>query len=190
MNPPYPDYGTPNPNAPRELSQFAFLIGSWRCESSVKGPDGEFRTYPATWVARYILDGYVIADEFRQLGPAGEVAQIGQNYRCFNADKKTWCIQWLDALDATWLELGPEDLGGVVVRGGTITYKHRRPRGRVGRLFPLNSLFRLTYEGISENHFTWRAELSTDGGETWAEVQVIEAHRVTLRPPAPPPAPC
>ena len=172
------DYGIPNRNAPRELSQFAFLIGTWRCESRVKGPDGAFRTYPAAWVGRYILDGYVIADEFRQLGPAGEVAQLGQNYRSYNTDKKTWIIRWHDALDSTWLELGPEDLGGVQVRGGTVTYQHRRPRGRAGRLFPVQSLFRLTYSNISEDHFTWVAELSTDGGETWAEVQVIEAHRV------------
>jgi len=172
------DYGSPNRNAPRELSQFAFLIGTWQCESRVKGPDGEYRTYPATWVARYILDGYVIADEFRQLGPAGEVAQLGQSLRSYNTDQKAWIIKWLDALDSTWLELGPEDLGGVRVQGGVITYQHRRPRGRAGRLFPLQSLFRLTFSNISEDHFTWRAELSTDGGETWAEVQVIEASRV------------
>lgn len=171
------EYGLPNRNAPRELSQFAFLIGNWRCESRVKGPDGAFRTYPATWVARYILDGYAIADEFKQLGPAGEVAQLGQTTRSFNSDSKTWIIKWLDALDSTWLDMGPEDLGGVAVRSGSITYQHRRPRGRTGRLFPLQSLFRLTFSNMSEDHFTWRAELSTDGGETWDEVQVIEATR-------------
>ena len=175
------DYGVPNRNAPRELSQFAFLIGTWQCESSVKEPDGAYHTYPATWVARYILDGYAIADEFRQFGPAGELAQLGQNYRAYNRDQKAWIIKWFDALDATWLDLGPEDLGGVLVRGGIVTYKHRRPRGRAGRLFPLQSLFRLTYSTISEDHFTWRAELSTDGGETWDEVQVIEANRVKDR---------
>lgn len=176
------NYGSPNRNAPRELSQFAFLIGTWQCESKLKGPDGEYRTFPATWVARYILDGYVIADEFRQLGPAGEVAQLGQSLRSYNTDQKAWIIKWLDALDSTWLELGPEDLGGVRVQGGVITYQHRRPRGRVGRLFPLQSLFRLSFSNISEDHFTWRAELSTDGGETWAEVQVIEASRVKTPP--------
>lgn len=172
------EYGLPNRNAPRELSQFGFLIGTWQCESSVKGPDGAFRTYPATWIARYILDGYVIADELKQLGPAGEVAHLGQNYRSFNGDSKTWIIKWLDALDSTWLDMGPEDLGGVEARAGIVTYKHRRPRGRTGRLFPLQSLFRLTFSNMSEDHFTYRAELSTDGGETWDEVQVIEANRV------------
>ena len=37
-------YGSPNPNAPKELSQFGFLIGKWRCESKVKGQDGKYQT--------------------------------------------------------------------------------------------------------------------------------------------------
>jgi hypothetical protein len=170
-------FGMPNANAPRELVAFDFLVGAWECESHVRGPDDVVRTRPATWVGRYILDGYAICDEFRQLGPAGEVAMLGQTYRLFNTDSKTWVMKWLDALDATWLDLGPEDLGGVSVREGTITFRHRRPRGRAGRLFPLHSLFRNTFFDIAEAGFRWRSDLSTDNGETWAEVQTIEARR-------------
>jgi hypothetical protein len=174
-------FGMPGTNAPRELVLFDFLVGAWECESNVRGPDGVVRARPATWVGRYIIDGLCIADEFRQLGPSGEVAMLGQTYRVFNPDSNTWIMRWLDALDATWLDLGPEDLGGVVVREGTITYKHRRPRGRSGRLVPLNSLFRVTFFDINEHGFRWRSELSTDNGETWAEVQTIEARRPPAR---------
>ncbi|HKE88690.1 MAG TPA: hypothetical protein VKB45_00050 [Gemmatimonadales bacterium] len=170
-------FGMPNTHAPRELVTFDFLVGAWECESSVRAPDGSVRTRPATWVGRYILDGYAIADEFRQLGPAGEVAMLGQTFRAFNTDAKTWVMRWLDALDATWLDLGPEELGGVTVRDGTITYRHRRPRGRSGRLFPLQSLFRVSFVDITEAGFHWRSEVSTDNGETWAEVQTIAARR-------------
>jgi hypothetical protein len=170
-------YGLPNPKAPRELTQFDFLVGAWDCASTIRAPDGTVQTRPATWAGRYILDGYVIADEFRQLGPSGEVALLGQTYRSFNGESKTWVMKWFDALDSTWLDLGTEDIGGVQVRAGTITFQHRRPRGRAGRLFPLNSLFRITFSDMSDVQFRWRAELSTDGGETWAEVQTIEARR-------------
>ena len=71
VNPERELYGAPNPNAPKELAQFAFLIGKWRCESRVKERGGKFHTYRAQWLARYILEGYVIADEFRQWGPDG-----------------------------------------------------------------------------------------------------------------------
>ena len=170
-------FGMPNSSAPRELVTFDFLVGAWECESSIRAPDGSMRARPATWVGRYILDGYVIADEFRQLGPAGEVAMLGQTVRAFNSDAQEWVMKWLDALDATWLDLGPAELGGVTVRDGTITYRHRRPRGRSGRLFPLQSLFRVTFFDIAEAAFRWRSEVSTDNGETWAEVQTIAARR-------------
>lgn len=174
-------YGMPNADAPRELVLFDFLVGAWECESHVRGPDGVVRTRPATWVGRYVLDGYAISDEFRQLGPAGEVAMLGQTVRAFNPDAKRWVMKWFDALDATWLDLGPEDLGGVTTREGMITYRHQRPRGRSGRLFPLHSLFRVTFSDMTERGFRWRSELSTDNGETWAEAQVIEARRPAPR---------
>ena len=115
-------YGKPDPNAPREFSQFAFLIGQWRCESRVKGPDGAFKTYRATWVGRYILDGYVIADEWRQTGPTGKLMQLGQNFRSYNTDQKAWIMKWLDALASTWLDLGPEDLGGCVCEVNSVGF--------------------------------------------------------------------
>ena len=171
------NYGTPHPDAPRELLQFAFLIGTWRCDSTVTQSDGSTRTFTATWVGRYILDGWVIEDEFRQFGPSGELVQLGRAYRSFNRDRRAWIMKWLDAVDGAWLDLGPEDLGGVEVRPGTITFRHRRPSGRMSRLFPAHSLFRVTFTHLTDDRFTWRAELSTDGGESWAVVQVIDAHR-------------
>ncbi|UCG52917.1 MAG: hypothetical protein JSW58_04995 [Candidatus Latescibacterota bacterium] len=172
------DCGKPNTNAPEELSQFGFLVGRWRCESKVKGPNGVFATHAATWVGRYILDGYVIADEFRQTTENGELVQLGQNYRSYNSNKGVWVMKWHDALASTWLDLGPEELGGVQVSDTSITFRHHVPPDLVGKLFPPQSLFRVTFSNISENHFTWQAEVSTDGEKTWEEVQVIEAYRV------------
>lgn len=171
------EYGTPNPNAPQELSQFAFLIGRWRCESRVKNPDGSFEKYPATWIGRYILDGYVIADEFRQFGPDGKLAQLGQNYRSFSSEKKAWVMKWHDARASTWLDLGPRDLGGVQVAEDYITFMHHLPSGLPEDLFPPHTVFRITFSDINEDHFSWRAEVSRDEGTTWEQVQVIEAHR-------------
>ena len=93
-----------------------FLIGKWRCESKVNGQDGEYQTYSAVWIGRHILDGYVIADEFRQMDSDGQLTQLGQTYRSYNSEKKTWVMKWHDVLASTWLDLVPEDLGGVRVR--------------------------------------------------------------------------
>lgn len=172
------DYGRPNPEAPPELSQFAFIIGTWRCESRIKGVEGSYTTRPATWVGRYILDGYVIADEFRQRDDDGRLLQLGRNYRSYDAERGAWVMKWLDALASTWLDLGPEHLGGVRMDGSSIIFKHRVPPGPAGEPFPPETVFRISFTDISHEHFTWRAEVSTDGEASWEEVQVIEAYRV------------
>ncbi len=163
-------YGSRNPAAPEELAQFDFLVGRWRCEITIRNPDGVEEQHRATLVARYILDGYVIADEYRQSGPGGTLVRFGATYRSFDPAAGGWVMKWHDALNSTWLDLGPADLGGVEVSDGTITFKHRDPPG---------NLVRITFANISDERFTWRADNSTDHGKTWDEgVMVMEAFRI------------
>lgn len=107
---------TQNPiPAPPELSRFAFLIGQWRCEAKLKREDGTWESLSAIWEGRYILDGYAIADEYRMTTLAGELLVLGINMRAYDSKKKTWNMKWLNALAGTWVDLGPEKLGGVAV---------------------------------------------------------------------------
>lgn len=163
-------YGNPNPEAPPELAQFAFIIGEWHCDVRVKGEDGIWQTYRATWVGRYILDGYVIADEYRMENPAGELVVHGMNFRSYSAEKRTWMMRWLDATRSFWVELGPEELGGVRVSADTITFN------LIDR-FASDAIGRVTFSNISADRFTWREEKSTDQGRTWTEFVAIEAQR-------------
>jgi hypothetical protein len=163
------DYGSPNPNAPPELSRFAFLIGSWRCDARLKGEDGSWEPLEASWVGRYVLDGYAIMDEFRMTRPTGELLVLGANLRAYDVKNEAWTLKWLNALDGTWVDLGPEELGGVQIDGHSISYAFEEPVGP-------HALTRATYLDISPNHFTWRGERSSDG-KAWEEFLVIEAHR-------------
>ncbi len=170
MSPHEQEYGRRNPNAPTELAQFAFLIGQWRCEAKLKREDGIWERLQATWVGRYILDGYAIAEEFRMTSPSGELLVLGTNLRSYDPKKKRWNLRWLDALTGTWVDLAPEELGGVMIDEKSITYSFREP------VAP-HAFTRATYEKLSENHFTWRGERSNDG-KAWEEFLVIEAYRV------------
>ena len=165
------DYGKLNPEAPPELSQFAFIIGAWRCDVRVKGEDGTWQSYQATWVGRYILDGYVIADEYRMTNQAGELVVHGMNFRSYSVEKKSWIMRWLDGTRSFWVELGPEALGGVRVDAGSITFK------LIDRFAP-DALSRVTFSNISADRFEWREEKSLDAGTTWTEFVAIEAHRI------------
>jgi hypothetical protein len=71
------EFGQANPNAPAALSRFAFLIGRWRCEARVRLDNGEWQTLQATWLGRFILDGYAIADEYRMTGSSGKPIVLG-----------------------------------------------------------------------------------------------------------------
>lgn len=163
------EFGKLNPNAPEALSRFAFLIGRWQCEARVMVAPGEWQAFEATWVGRFILDGYAIADEYRMTNPSGDLIVLGLNFRVFDATKQIWQIKWLDALTGTWTDLGPEELGGVKYDGQSIVYAFKEP-------MVAHALTRATYTNISETHFTWRGEAS-DNGETWTEFMVIEATR-------------
>ena len=163
------EYGKLNPGAPPELSRFAFLIGKWRCDAKLKQEDGAWGNLKATWEGRFILDGYAIADEFRMMTPAGELLVLGLNLRAYDARKKAWNMKWLSALTGTWVDLGPEDLGGVHADEKTITFSMKEP-------LAAHSLTRATYTIVSRDHFTWRGERSNDG-KRWEEFLVIEADR-------------
>jgi hypothetical protein len=174
------NFGKPNPNAPPALSQFAFLIGRWRCDATITLANGESQKYEAVWIGRYILDGYVIADEYGMAipagetpageTPAGETIVLGMNFRAYDSLRQQWSIKWLDALTGTWTDLGPEELGGVRFDGQSIVYVFKEPQAG-------HAYTRATYTNISASHFTWRGEKSADG-KAWTGFMVIEAFRV------------
>ena len=163
------EYGKPNPNAPQELSQFAFLVGKWRGEAKLKREDGTWENLKALWEGRYILEGYAIADEYRMTTPTGELLVLGINLRSYDAKKKAWNLKWLNALAGTWTDLGPEELGGVVVDGKTISYRMKEPVAQ-------HAFTRATYTDISADHFIWQGDRSNDG-RTWEQFLVIELYR-------------
>ena len=94
---------------------------------------------------------------------------LGTNFRVYDTSKQTWNIKWLQALDGTWWDLGPEELGGIKFDGQSVTYKFREPTGA-------RAYQHVTYTNISKAHFTWRGERSDDG-KAWSEFMVIEADR-------------
>ncbi|MBV9302823.1 MAG: DUF1579 family protein [Acidobacteriaceae bacterium] len=163
------EFGQPNPNAPAALSRFAFLIGRWRCEARVWSANGDSQTFQATWLGRFILDGYAIADEYRMTSSSGELIVLGINLRAYDAAKQIWNMKWLNALAGTWVDLGAEELGGVDFDDQSIVYAFKEPVAG-------HAYTRATYANISKTHFTWQGEKSDDG-KVWSELMLVEAHR-------------
>ena len=78
--------------------------------------------------------------------------------------------RWLDGTRSFWVELGPEELGGVHVNPDTIAFN------LIDRFAP-DAISRVTFSNMAADHFAWREEKSLDEGRTWTEFVTIEAHR-------------
>jgi predicted Zn-dependent peptidase len=79
-------FGRPHPDAPPELSQFAFMIGEFDCTDTIRRPDGARIEFPAVWGARYFLNGYGIQDHY--WSPTFSTSNI----RIFDPDAGRWKI--------------------------------------------------------------------------------------------------
>jgi hypothetical protein len=158
-----------NPAAPSALSQFAFLIGSWRCEAKLQTQDGHWESFQAIWVGRTILDGHAIMDEYTMTNSAGAVTVHGMNFRSYDTAKQTWIIKWLNALTGAWTDLAPSDFGRVTVDGPSISYAFKEPSAA-------HAYTRATYTKTSATHFTWRGEQSADGHD-WREFMIVACYR-------------
>ena len=110
------------------------------------------------------------ADEYRMTGSSGELIVLGVNIRAYDVSKQVWNMKWLHALSGTWLDLGPEELGGVTFEGSSVVYAFREPMAA-------HAYTRATYTNISRAHFTWRGEKSDDG-KSWTDFMVVEADRI------------
>jgi hypothetical protein len=165
----------PNPKAPTALSQFAFLIGHWRFDAKFKSPQGERHTFHGTWIGRYILDGYAIADEYKMLGSDGKVIVHGMNFRVYDVPKQLWNIKWLNALEGSWTDLTSEEFGGAKFEGQSVSYIFREPIGATSAWTAPYT--RATYTSVSPTFFTWRGDKSDDGA-TWKEFMVVECRRL------------
>lgn len=166
---PDPDVGQPNALAPPELAQFAFILGWWNITGQVRNATGEWEAFRGEMVGRYILDGFVIADTWRQYASSGELAHFGETFRSYDRLNRRWVMKFLDARNSTWLDLGPAELGGVVVDSTTITFKHHLPGG--GQL-------RVTFSDRSPTGFRWQGDRWTPEQPEWETVMVFSAERV------------
>jgi hypothetical protein len=164
----------PNPKAPAALSQFSFLIGQWRFDAQFKSPQGDWQMFKGTWGGRYILDGRVIADEYKMFGSGGDVIVHGMNFRVYDAAKKVWNIKWLNALQGTWTDLTPEEFGGANFEGQSVSYIFREPVGASGDWKA--EYTRATYTSVSPTLFTWRGDKSDDNA-AWKEFMIVECRR-------------
>ena len=154
-------YGEIGANAPPELRVFAFLIGKWDGKGKTRLADGTFAEYPVTWIGRYILNGTAIADEAHGPGPDGS-PYLGISLRQYDAVRKTWIIEFLNVTGSFLRKQVNADAGAVSTTGQSVLVVSESPAYKV----------REHYLVPDQNHFTYRLDVSSDGGKSWNEGQI------------------
>ncbi len=176
-NPPARNFGTLSPDAPKETSQFGFLVGEWSCKTRRMQPDGNLQDgADATWTGYYILDGWAIQDDWRSSQPG---SKPGTNIRSFNPQSGKWDNRWLAAGSLQWKYFEAEQVGDTMVMTGEEEVD-RQERKYVDR--------NIFYE-IGNSAWKWRKDRSFDGGKNWVEgVAHIHCRAADAGPKAEPPS--
>jgi hypothetical protein len=149
---PNPDtpIGARNPNAPPETAQYDFVIGDWDVVINFRNPDGTEVTYNAKWHNSWIVDGYVVMQEWR--GPYAS----GSEVRRYSSELGYWegfnvYNNWGSPKAATARFADDE----MVVMIEPVTDE----RGAF--------INRETYSNITEDRWEMHSDRSYDDGATW-----------------------
>lgn len=154
-------YGEASPRAPAQLQAFSFLIGKWAGKGTTKLPDGGIAEFPVTWIGRYILDGTAIADEMHAPAPDGS-PYLGISFRHYDRERKTWIIEYLNVPGSFLRKQVNGTAGAVSVSGRDVAVASDSPGVKILE----------HYLVPDDNHFTYRLDVSNDGGKSWVEGQI------------------
>jgi hypothetical protein len=164
--------------APREASQFEFLVGQWEIVARpyVAGLAARIHgspTFPGTWKAWRGLDGWGIEDEVRLTDESGNPRALTHSVRVYDVEARHWSLSSLDVYRSRFQTATAEWRDGEM---------HIEARGTdsEGRSF----LSRGRFHDISPNSFRLEQDRSYDDGRTWTEGFLkIEAKRVAAIAP-------
>lgn len=149
-------YGRPNPKAPKQIKDYAPLIGICDCTSQNRNPDQTWADpVPMTWVFKYIMNGMAVQDETLK----ADGAHSG-SIRQYNSDSTKWYVHYYSSAAPiptlpSWEGVKDSEANKIVL------YKDSpAPNGTPGN-------YRLTFSDISEEGFKWVGEW-VDKAETMA----------------------
>jgi hypothetical protein len=144
-------------------SDFDYLLGDW--EFTAQNP--EYGKFGGRWSAVRI-DGGQILDEYRVLGDKGETFYVSTTVRAYNAAADRWELIGMDPGG------GLQDFGTGQRAGAEMHIEQK-----FGVTGGKPATMRIRYYNIESNRFSWTADRSTDGGQTWTKDYMhIEARRI------------
>jgi hypothetical protein len=142
------------------------LLGKWNFSQQIHNPEV---TLKGTWTFSRMGDGFMIFDEYRTDNGAGRTLFLGETYRTYNPDKKTWAFEATQYATPHFIGLkdGEWDAGTTRLENGDII--DEIPKGA--------EISRYRFHNIKRDSFSVAGEKSKDGGKTWVDTMDIECVR-------------
>jgi len=139
-------FGRANPDAPAEIRQFDFLIGSFECDSELfMSSRGEFVPLKTRWTADYVLNGWAIQDK------TWNSVLSATSIRIFNTKTGQWEVTFFMQ---PYLQSGVWHGGRV--KDDMVLSKEMEDDDGV-------FTSRLTFSDISDSGYKWVSEYVRDG---------------------------
>lgn len=133
-------HGQAHPDAPEELSEFAFMVGEFDTKEEIRNGDGSWRKSRATWNASYFLSGFGIRDYYWNQKERFATANI----RVYDPAADRWYVTFFSMPGNSFSSWEGGMVGDKMVM---------RPRGSRG---PNGS--RLTFFNINDEGYDWVSE--------------------------------
>lgn len=142
---------------------FDYLLGEWEF-TTVSKEHGQGKGF---WTAVRLATGQIL-DEFRIVGDNRETWYVTSTLRSYNAGLDRWEL------------VGMVEGGGLQDVGtGQRTGDEVHIEQKFGVATGNTAILRIRYYNIQPDRFSWTADRSTDGGNTWSkDAQKIEARRI------------
>ena len=148
-------WGSPHPDAPAELEQFAFMIGRHECDQPMQNINpnnpNQILNGKLVWLAFYALDGRAIRDEYYGMTSNGEQTRVYDPYA------KEWWVTYATVPASVSLVPEPKPR-----RGSFTAIKNSK-----GELVMTSELVdkngvsyvrTITFYEINKNGFEWKSE--------------------------------
>jgi hypothetical protein len=167
----------PSRTAPREATQFDFLIGQWELDVRVPATGLAQRIHGTprilgNWKAWRAFDGWGVEDEMRLMDASGNPLNLLHGLRVYDATAHNWSCTGLDVYRARFTSSTAEWQDAAM----TLTGRGTDAEGRA-------QITRTRFTDITPTSFKWRQERSIDDGRTWTEALRLEAKRVAAAAP-------
>ena len=154
-----------------EYEGFDFWVGDWTISQKFRAGEDEWIALPAKTSVSRILDGCALLERWegqvqypwQQMDEPRKME--GLSLRYFLPSEGVWRIQWMDSMNPF---LADGHFGSIENGKGEFVPRPKPEGGRWSKI---------VFERKSEDHVYWHLDFTSDDGETWRTIWIMDMKR-------------